>query len=405
MKQMLAAVALMMSGLILMAAAVDSGLPYGYWDDPNASEGKAPHAWSSLEADLRPEACAQCHKPQFDAWKNSLHAHAYSSGLVGQFPDMEVEDANSCLQCHAPLAEQKYKDGKDMADSIRLRLQHAEGFARDAKLTDDAFPLRHAGVTCASCHVRGWQRFGPPPRSSSKASQAAGHQDTPSHGGFTATRDFEQSQFCASCHQFPASMAINGKPLENTIQEWQASSFSRQGVTCQQCHMPDRRHEFRGIHDPEMVRKGLDFSLAEREGEAVLAITSTWIGHAFPTYVTPEVIVHAEAMDATGKSLQTWQWEVVREVFYEDGWQERQDTRLMPGERREFVASPMPATVTHIRYQVQVIPDRFYKGVYESLLEGVLDKVAGKHIHLALKHADSNDYVLYEKVLRLTANP
>ena len=406
MKQYFLPVLILLGGVGLLGAAVDSGLPDGYWGQPEATKGEAPHDWSKLETNLAPEACAQCHAVQFDAWKHSLHAAAYSPGMIGQFPAMGHEDANDCLQCHAPLAEQLYTSQAEMLDSIDLRLKHPQGFDSGVALNavkddiDSKLPLRHAGVTCASCHVRNWQRFGPPP----KASMAVGYQASEAHGGFTATRDFKQSKFCASCHQFPQSMAINGKPLENTLEEWKQSSFSGKGITCQQCHMPDRRHEFRGIHDPVMVRKGLDFSLELRGDNAVLAMTSKWIGHAFPTYVTPKVLVRAEALDADDKIRRVWRWEIVREVYYENGWQEKQDTRLMPGERREFTASAIPAEALHIRFQVNVIPDFFYKGLYQDLLSGELRKDAKQHIMQAVKKADENDYLLYEKVLPLPSS-
>jgi hypothetical protein len=379
-------------------AAVDPGLLAGYWDSPKATDGNPPHDWSALEANLHPEACAQCHIEQFNAWKGSLHAHAYSSGLVGQFPGMGHAAGNECLECHAPLAEQSYSNDTSMLKSVQLSLQHGEGFNADGLLEPESkLPLRHSGVSCAVCHVRGWKRFGPPP----KASGAVGVQNTGSHGGFTATSAFEDSQFCASCHQFPQSAAINGKPLENTVFEWQQSDFARRGISCQQCHMPDRRHEFRGIHDSEMVRKGLDITLSRREGGAVLAMTSKWIGHAFPTYVTPKVIILAEAENQDGNVIERWVWEIVREVEFSDGWQETQDTRLMPGETREFIAGKMPAEAASIRYKVAVIPDHFYKGVYKSLLAGNLTPVAREHIQQAASHANDNDYLLYEEELSL----
>jgi len=376
----------------------DPGLPDGYWDAPAATDGNPPHDWSALEANLHPEACAQCHIEQFNVWKNSLHAHAYSSGLIGQFPGMGHAAGNECLECHAPLAEQLYPDSKEMFSSVQLSLQHSAGFDPDAVLDpESALPLRHSGVSCAACHVRGWKRFGPP----SKKSGAVGFQDTVAHGGFTATKAFENSQFCAKCHQFPQSAAINGKPLENTVFEWQQSDFARRGVSCQQCHMPDRRHEFRGIHDPEMVRKGLDITLSRQQEGAVLAMTSKWIGHAFPTYVTPKVIVFAEAENQDGNVIERWVWEIVREVEYSDGWQETQDTRLMPGETREFSTGKMPAEAVSIRYKVAVIPDFFYKGVYKNLLAGNLTAVARQHIQQAVSYANDNDYLLYEQELSL----
>ncbi len=393
------ALILMLSGIMLVAAMLDPGLPTNYWDYPSASQGVSPHDWSKLEADLRPEACAQCHVEQFDAWKNSLHAHAYSPGLVGQFPAMGHINANECLVCHAPLKEQLYDNDESMDASILLRLKHQEGFDRDANLDAEKLPLRHSGVSCAVCHVRGGERFGPP----STTSGAIGKQQTSAHGGFTATTAFEQSQFCASCHQFPQSMAINGKPLENTLTEWKSSSFPGKGVTCQGCHMPDRKHEFRGIHDPDMVRKGLDLKLTQQKNSANLTITSKWIGHAFPTYVTPKVVIAAEAKDAKGVVLKQWQWEVVREVEYNNGWQEVRDTRLMPGESRAFIAQSLPAKAVKIRYWVRVIPDNFYKGIYHSLLEDKLNPAAATHIRRANRQADKNDYLLYEQEMAISA--
>ncbi|WP_236075354.1 multiheme c-type cytochrome [Mariprofundus sp. EBB-1] len=401
-KQSVLAVISIIGGLMLMAAAIDPGLPLGYWDQPSAKVPSS-HNWSELEKDLRPEACAQCHAAQFNVWKKSLHAHAYSPGLVGQFPGQGLAYANDCLVCHAPLKEQLYTDSTDMDDSILLRLKHAEGFDADADYDvndPDAkrLPLRHTGVSCAVCHVRNGDRFGPPPR----VSGAVGKQDTPAHGGFTATKDFEQSQFCASCHQFPDYMAINGKPLENTLTEWKNSSFPDKGVTCQVCHMPDRAHEFRGIHDPKMVKKGLTFSLTQQKNSVYFSIASTWIGHAFPTYVTPKVIVEAEALNGKGSIIQHQQWEIIREVAYQgDGWKELRDTRIMPGETRQFLLNPLPTDARSVRYRVRVIPDNFYKGIYESLLSDDLTAVAGAHIRKANEQTAKNDYLLYEEVITL----
>jgi len=382
-------------------AVVDPGLPDGYWDTPDATDGSPPHNWSALESNLHPEACAQCHSEQFNAWRESLHAHAYSSGLVGQFPSMGHAAGNNCLACHAPLAEQSYPDVQSMLKSVQLRLEHREGFDFEAKPdsvpASRALPLRHSGVSCAVCHVRGWKRFGPPP----KASGAVGFQNTSAHGGFTATKVFEDSQFCAKCHQFPQSAAINGKPLENTVFEWGKSDFARRGISCQQCHMPDRKHEFRGIHDAEMVRKGLEIKLHSQQKNAVLTITSTWIGHAFPTYVTPKVIILAEAKNQQDKIIKKWIWDIVREVGFKGGWQETRDSRLMPGETREYVAGQIPPEAVSVRYRVIVIPDYFYKGLYKNLLSGSLSTVAREHIRRAASHADENDYLLYEEALDL----
>jgi len=388
-------IVLLLMGLGLVAATVSKPLPLDYWDKPQAT-GKI---HTGLENNMRPEACAQCHQEQFNAWRDSKHAAAYSPGLVGQFPDMGHGAGNDCLVCHAPLAEQLYRDAGDMDATLSTLLEHPEGFSRTADLdsTKAQLPLRHAGVTCAVCHVRQGQRFGPPRR----GSDVVGHLQGAAHGGFVATKDFEKSQLCASCHQFPQAYAINGKPLENTLFEWKKSRFSREGVQCQTCHMPDRKHAFKGIHDVDMVRSGLEFKLKKQEKLATLTMTSVHIGHAFPTYVTPKIWVKAEALDAQGKVLQHWQWVIVREVAYDDGWKEMQDTRLMPDESRVFVADDLNEHVKSVHFYVDVVPDAFYKDVYRSLLSDDLQPKARFLIAKALSDADKNDYRLYDNEIKL----
>jgi len=403
MKKILLPAALLLAGIGLMAASLDSGLPGGYWDAPVAAGKASPHDWTDLEANLRPEACAQCHREQFDAWKDSRHAAAYSPGMVGQFAANGHAWANDCLRCHAPLAEQLYRSEQGMKASIKTLLQHSgeqrAGFSADAD-PDSAqakLPLRHAGVTCATCHVRGWKRNGPPQRGTG----AVGHVGTSAHGGFQATRDFERSDFCASCHQFPQSMAINGKPLENTVEEWKQSRFAEDGVHCQQCHMPDRQHLFKGIHDKQTTLGGLDISVAAQGEGASLSLTSARIGHAFPTYVTPRITVLAEALSATGEVLANRYWQIGREVEYDDGWQESMDSRLMPGESREFFSGEPPEGTAAMRFSLSVVPDHFYKGVYRSLLDNDPDPVSRAHLQKALADADANDYLLFTKELKL----
>jgi len=56
---------------------------------------------------LAPDDCGQCHADQFNQWRTSRHAQAFSPGLVGQLLTFDTSDTAECLQCHAPLAEQR----------------------------------------------------------------------------------------------------------------------------------------------------------------------------------------------------------------------------------------------------------------------------------------------------------
>ncbi|MDX8388587.1 MAG: multiheme c-type cytochrome [Ghiorsea sp.] len=398
-KPLFKVVLLLFVGLLVSAAGWQQSFQT-YWDSPKASVSSH-HDWSELEKNMRPEACAQCHESQFNDWKNSLHSEAYSPGLVGQFEQMGHGAGSDCLRCHAPLEQQLYSSESDMLQSLKILKKHPLGINKEADLdsVEAKLPLRHAGVSCAVCHVRQGQRFGPP----RVGSEQEGLINTETHGGFVASKKFEQSNFCAECHQFPQEYAINGKPLENTVKEWQQSKFSLVGKQCQGCHMPNRKHQFKGIHDKTFTRKGLAIkTYLNKAGLPILEMQSQNIGHAFPTYVTPKVMVKATALDKKGKTIKSWQWDIVREVYYGDGWQEKRDTRLIPGETRLFVADGVPHDAKRLLFAIEVVPDQFYKGVYQSLLAGEMQPDAKTLIQRALNTADTRDYILYKKEINLS---
>src|SRR5438309_4051835 len=318
---------------VLLAAAAASGADLvqefirRHWSQPLAPQGPPPARFSPLEASLQPESCGTCHPAQLADWRESVHAAASGPGVAGQLVEMRESDpssAHQCLVCHAPLAEQAplVADGRQLKSNPDY---------------DDSLGGR--GVPCAGCHVRGHQRFGPPRRDGSLASTAP--RETLPHNGVTRTPAFLTAEFCQSCHQFaPDGFALNGKLLENTYAEWKMSRFAREGVQCQDCHMPDRRHLWRGIHDPAMVRLGL--TIVARAGASpyragatisvTLSVENTRIGHAFPTYVTPRVVLSAELVDQAGEVISGSREErVIGRNVTLDLARELSDTRLLPG--------------------------------------------------------------------------
>jgi hypothetical protein len=164
----------------------------------------------------------------------------------------------------------------------------------------------------------------------------------------------------------------------NTYEEWRASPFASRGIVCQDCHMPDRRHLWRGIHDPEQVRKAIttDFSLSEGSSSsrihAVFRVTNSGAGHFFPTYVTPTIFLKIYQIDASMKPIPgTLQSAVLRRevAFDENPLREISDTRLAPGE--SFVlrySEPRSPSASAVVAEVVVSPDDYYIGVYEALL-------------------------------------
>lgn len=361
-----------------------------HWARPLAAQGPLPESFSPLEASLAASACGSCHADQYRDWQTALHAHAMGPGLLGQLLEMDAADGEQhqdCIRCHAPLAEQ--------ADDLAAALA-ASGSPSSARHSE--------GVVCAACHVRAHQRSGPPRRDRS-APDAAQNAVLP-HAGFTATPAFEDARFCSACHQFqPDEYAVNGKLLENTYEEWRASRHAREGRTCQSCHMPERRHLWRGIHDPEMVRSGVEFSVEggdELVGgviRAALVVRNSGTGHYFPTYVTPRLIAEIEQLDGAGRSLpETRVEQLIQRQLPLDLGREIADTRLPPdGEMRLAYQRPRQRGAVALVFRLRVEPDEFYARFYRALLADEQLQKGRRLIVAALKQAESSAFVAFEE--------
>jgi hypothetical protein len=337
-----------------------------HWRMPIPLQGQPPAGFSTVEQSLAPKDCGSCHPVQYEDWRGSIHARSMGPGVAGQLAEMAWRDpvgARACLVCHAPLAEQ--------APVTR----GADGLAPNPAF-DPA--LQREGIVCASCHVRQHQRFGPPPRPDALGARMPREQLP--HNGATYTTAYLRAEFCAACHQFgPSGLSLNGKPLENTYAEWRTSPAARRGVQCQDCHMPDRRHRWRGIHDPEMVKSGVKVAVSlerarHRPGQRVRAtvtVASVNVGHHFPTYVTPQVVVRAVLVGSDGTPApETLSEGVIGRQVPLDLSREIADTRIPPGGR--FVLRydrPLDRLGLSLRVTVTVYPDHFYTGFFTALLE------------------------------------
>ena len=368
-----------------------------YWVRPLAPQGKPPAAAQGIS--LAPESCASCHASQFKDWNNSLHSRAMGPGIMGQLQEMPAharDDHQSCIRCHAPLAEQ--------ADSLVVALKKQASKQPGGR--PEIRPLHQQGLVCAVCHVRNNEWHGPPRRD---GSQPGGDLSAYPHAGWKANRAFESSQFCAACHQFKDDeYALNGKLLENTYKEWQDSRYSRQGVSCQSCHMPDRRHLWRGIHDPEMVKKGVgiragEASIADGQVAARLSVANTGVGHYFPTYVTPRVVVRGFQQDAAGHKLDgTEQQFVIGRQVTLDLSKEIADTRIAPDAEVTFdYRVPRHGRATSQMWQAEVQPDAFYREFYVSLLQNEMKGSSRQLIMQARENASASPYIVFSRRLAL----
>lgn len=325
-----------------------------HWHHPLPPQGNPPAHFPEIEASLAPQVCGACHTEQYADWKNSLHSQTMGPGILWQLRLMPQEQANGCLNCHAPLAEQK----------ALLAIEHQWPNAPASSPPAYVPPqLGHEGLVCAACHVREHQRFGPQPRNELPGSNLP-------HNGFTVSAAFEDSRFCSTCHQFPEDgPRTAGKLREDTLAQWQASQYPAQQQHCQSCHMPDRKHQWQGIHSPDMVRTALSFKVSRDENQVTAAITNSGAGHHFPTYMVPKVYIELWLVSSTGH----------RQKLSEDviGWQvdvslqeESFDTRIAAGETR-FIKGLLPAQPNaddRIEIQVLVKPREHYERTFLSVL-------------------------------------
>jgi len=379
-----------------------------YWLRPIAPQGLPPPSYTEREASLRAEACGSCHPQQYADWKESLHSKAMGPGPWGQIVQMErnsPEEAALCMTCHAPLSEQSplLAKGRDRSKTTYEKNPHF----------DSQLQLR--GITCAACHVRQHRRYGPPKaEAGSSGKYPAGMAD---HGGVERTPHFEKAAFCKGCHQFDPenSLLVNGKPLMDTYREWQNSIWGKGEASCQECHMPQRRHLWKGIHDRDWVKAALRIEARiEKEPSGTsaafglsLEVVNAAVGHKFPTYPTPKVFIRAALLDGSAKVLPGTAREKVigwDARFVGGEWKEYFDTRIPPGESyRETFRWNRPATARAARAWVEVHPDHFYHVYFYPafLKDPELNGQAKVLIERALRESGRSAYTLFDRTLPL----
>ena len=374
-----------------------------HWQIPIPPQCTPPERFAPLEASLDPESCAVCHRIQYNDWSSSLHSRSMGPGVVGQTKELIQDDPSEallCYSCHAPLSEQQ--------EMIEAKSGHRSRFRKNPAFLA---PLQPKGLTCAGCHVRRHQSFGPPRRDGSLGSPLEASQIA--HGGTIRTPAFERAEFCNACHQFdPDGYALNGKLLENTYNEWKEGPYAREGRECQSCHMPDRRHLWRGIHDPEMVKAGVTVRLTlERKRyqvgdqvQAVVTLANTGVGHYFPTYVTPKVVVRFELVDEKGRGLEgSFQEERVGREVTLDLSRELFDTRIPPGKSHSVsYARTISQSGLRLKASIVVSPDDFYIRFFEAKLRETKTRKAMDLLHEALGAARKSSFILFEEEVVLS---
>src|SRR5436190_2088545 len=144
--------------------------------------------------------------------------------------------------------------------------------------------------------------------------------------------------------------------------------------------------------DPSDLALGQEFTLT-------LEVRSARIGHAFPTYVTPRVVLRGELVDAGGPLAASRRDVVVARRVELDLSRELSDTRLLPGQSARLIYSGRADRPdVRVRLAVIVEPDAFYTDFFEALLA----QGAGRgeaQIREALEASRRSPFVLFEREL------
>ena len=230
--------------------------------------------------------CRGCHVDITEQWTTSTHASAdrKSNPLFGRmyFTSLKETRGATMVKC-GPCHETASFVSNDFE---KLRDVSAEG------------------VTCVYCHAI----TGPgPPAAVPPFTLLLG----PYHGPIrqpvkvkdhaSGYSDFiTKSDYCGGCHQYQNQ---NGVLISDTFGEWKRSKYAKQGVTCQQCHMPGgpgrvtsigpvrprvADHSFPGPAQNRALRDAatLALRLRKRSGDTLrffAVVTNVGAGHAIPT--------------------------------------------------------------------------------------------------------------------------
>ncbi|MBI2821583.1 MAG: hypothetical protein HYX74_05110 [Acidobacteria bacterium] len=277
----------------------------------------------SLEDFTPPQECGKCHQEIFSQWSQSMHAKSVTDPIYRAVIDKMMQRTEGaqkafCLSCHAPVA------------SVTGRLLETKS------LNWDSFSeIEAQGVICDFCHtISGNENLGKNisvgayvyPRKGTTAVKYGRNADAETSDHLVEPSQFLTSaEVCAICHKFKHPVA--GLEIQSTYDEWQRGPYSKEGVRCQDCHMPAfsgttatggkqreeiHAHVFLGGHT-EMIKRAATLSVwgvSEKRRDATQLkvtanVTNSGAGHTIPTGIPGirEIVLQVDVLGPAGEIL------------------------------------------------------------------------------------------------------
>lgn len=268
-----------------------------------------------------PKFCGSaCHADFYQQWKQAMMSQAYTHhwdeieyfklAVPHAEKDTKVAEVkDGCNGCHAPIS---YVAGDTPPPRPEMNSRANES------------------VSCDVCHsITGFEGDTPynfnyiMKPGKTKYGSRDGTVPSPAHE--IVVSDLHRSgDFCGICHNEKSPFDVW---VKSTHLEWKEGPYAKEGVQCQDCHMPKaesifasmgktypdtRQHLFHGAHDPGKVKGTIELRIHPNVNEAepgepvkfTVALFNQKTGHKFPTGSVEDRIVwlHVEAIDKNGKA-------------------------------------------------------------------------------------------------------
>jgi hypothetical protein len=216
----------------------------------------------------KPEVCGSCHVDFYQQWRQAMMSQSYTHHWdeIEYFklavPHAEKDTLvagvkEGCNGCHAPTAF--------IAGDVPPPLPHENSRANE-------------GVSCDVCHTMTGSGTDTPFNFGFTIDPGTvkygNREGTESPHHITKMSEFTRStELCGNCHneQNPYGIWVKSTQLE-----WQKGPYSKEGVRCQDCHMPAAKgrvsklsgeypdaaqHLFHGAHSPSKLRGSVELRM------------------------------------------------------------------------------------------------------------------------------------------------
>ena len=254
--------------------------------------------------------CKRCHPAIWREWERSMHAKAWEDPIYQEAASQVEDREKTCDPCHAP-------------EPILIT-----GIGKMPKLRNKD---RKYGVSCIVCHIDAHGAMHGPHKSTNPMY----------HANVTSEAHAKPTELCATCHGQPSV------PEHNQVDSFKNSPAAEKGLNCASCHMPAvkrtlsvhsyepltvRRHTWAGSRSVSKLKSAANLKIVRGEGQATLHLTNK-AGHLLPGEALRAIILDVKISDASGAVNRHEQ------VFISDTAEKPENSRIPPGETREFVFS------------------------------------------------------------------